>query len=53
MSQDSEELDQISEANLSGEAGSQAMEYALHSSFVILKLELVKILRSSCCNGSP
>ena len=44
MSQDSEEQDQISEVNLSGEAGSQAMEYALHSSFVILKLVIAVLV---------
>tara|TARA_B100001123_G_scaffold450042_1_gene618193 strand:- start:1986 stop:3107 length:1122 start_codon:yes stop_codon:yes gene_type:complete len=44
MSQDSEELDQITEANLSGEAGSRAMEQALQSSFVILKLVIAVLV---------
>lgn len=44
MSQDTEELDQMAEANSSGEAGSQAMEQALRSSFVILKLVIAVLV---------
>ena len=44
MSQDTEELDQVLEANSSGEAGSRAMEQALRSSFVILKLVIAVLV---------
>ena len=44
MSRDTEELDQVLEANSSGEAGSRAMEQALRSSFVILKLVIAVLV---------
>lgn len=44
MSQNSEELDQILDADSSGEAGSRAMEQALRSSFVILKLVIAVLV---------
>lgn len=44
MSQDTGELDQMTEANSSGEAGSQAMEQALRSSFVILKIVIAVLV---------